>query len=161
MNTLSIPNQFADLHFLIFSDGEEKGPFSPSDLREELKKGRLKKATPCRPRSDNEWHDLAYILKSLEEIDETDDPDPLRVPPSWPRNASGSGRETKRAPASGRPSGILKRRDEDSSQELMAALIETQRGQNRQLAAIKWTLIVATAAIWGGIALFFGLPAMG
>jgi hypothetical protein len=130
--------------FFVFRQGEEDGPFPLDELEEMHRGGELPASTPCRGRTDKEWHDLGYILRSQEEGEPRFD-QPLEGPVTSvcasEKPVSREGGVGLSAQAASVPG------NEVSVRALVAELIAVTQRQNRLLAGIKWSLIGLTLAI--------------
>jgi hypothetical protein len=124
--------------FYVFRQGEEDGPFPLDELEEMHRAGQLPASTPCRGGSEREWHDLAFILRAMEEAEEAPPP-PRAVPSAAAVSSSGNGASAAAVIEPG-PAQV-------SLRAVVADLAAATRRQNQLLAGVKWSLIALSLAV--------------
>jgi hypothetical protein len=137
---------FPQTCYFVFREGEEDGPYSLEELETLFRNGEMRSATPCRRRSEKEWHDLGYLLNSAASIQQPDSPPPAHLS-MQPRSALPQPHlvETPRPEGSG------------TVRELVTELVLVTRRQNQLLAGIKWGIVGILVMLAGSSALFLGL----
>lgn len=146
--------------FYVFRQGEEDGPFPLDQLEEMHRVGEIPASTPCRSRSEKEWHDLGFVLKFLdpdapESEEETSSQRDEGVSDFRPFAGPKPVVATLPAIRGEIPAAAVSR--EPSMRELVSELIAVTRRQNQLLNSVKWGLLCVALVVAATGAIAIGL----